>query len=299
MTSQNQPPQGEPPQDQPPAQAVSNLPVFQTVVTALPLTYGDPALLLRAAAGGLILVAAAAAIFLVAPNIVTLLLMLLFAPLAAYSHFGVNWYRIVLLGPEGLVRPTLRWDRRHWRVFGYALAINFATLLLLVVLTLILPFLGPFLGLAVIYLTARLSFIFPALAVEEDYSLGLSWRHTQGQGLRLMSALLVTGIPLYILLSIILNQVFTMLIGMRVAAVAALGPQNADVLAQMATQVSPVAVVTAMMISTALPMAVLAVLFSIVAIAFRTCTGWVPAASATVADVFGDGDDALHGGDRP
>jgi hypothetical protein len=36
------------------------------------------------------------------------------------------------------------------------------------------------------------------------------------------------------------------------------------------------------MITEALSMAVLAVLYSIVALAFRTCTGWVPAAAATL-----------------
>ena len=274
-------------QDRPPEQAVARLPIVATVVSAFTVTYRDPVLLLRAAAGGLILIAAASAIFLVVPNAATMMLVLFIAPLAAYSHFGVNWYRIVLLGPQGLVRPSLRWDRRHWRVFGYALAINLATLLVQVPLTLALPFLGTVIALGVFYVTARLSFIFPALAAEENYSLALSWRHTQGQGgVRLTVALLAAAIPLYLLLSIVLGQIFAILIGVPVAAIAAAGPGNPEIIAQIAAQISPVAVMAVVMISFALLMAVLAVLFAIVAIAFRTCTGWVPAGPQNLPDVF-------------
>src|SRR3546814_19707175 len=45
------------------------------------------------------------------------------------------------------------------------------------------------------YLVARLGFVFPAIAVEERYSLRLAWQHTAGQGSRMTAALFVAGFP--------------------------------------------------------------------------------------------------------
>jgi len=275
--------------NQPPKQAVATLPIMRTVLSAFPIAYGDPGLLLRAAAGGLLLIAIAAIIFLAVPNGLTLMLFL-FVPLAAYSHFGVNWYRIVLLGPAGLVRPMLRWDARHWRVFAYAAGINAATLIVQFPLTIALPSLASLIALLVFYVTARLSFVFPALAVEERYTLAHSWRHTQGQGVRLTIALLLAGLPLYLGVTIIVGELFVALIGVPIAAVAALGPENAESVGEILAQVSPFAVIAVMFAFHALVMVVLAVMFTIVAMAFRTCTGWVPAAPAAVVPASGSGD---------
>ena len=276
-------------QPQPPPQAVADLPVFATLLAAFPATYGNPGLLLRAASGGLMLIAITAVLFLIFPNVLTLLLLGLFGPLAAYTHFGVNWYRIILLGPDGLVRPTLRWDGRHWRVFAYAFAINIVTMVAQVLLTLLLPDLFSLpIALGVFYVTARLSFIFPALSVEEDYSLQLSWQHTRGQGLRLASVLLMAGVPLYLLVSLIFEQIFAALIGAPMAAIAELAAQDPEMVRQMLAEVSPVAIIAVMMIFAAMTLAVLAVEFTIVAIAFRTCTGWVAALPGQIAEVFGD-----------
>ena len=98
--------------NQPPPQAVATLPIFDTLIDAFVIAYGNPPLLFRAALGGLLLLAATTVVALIVPaNAFTLLLMLL-APCAAYTHFGVNWYRVVLLGPEGMVRPR-REPRTH------------------------------------------------------------------------------------------------------------------------------------------------------------------------------------------
>src|SRR3546814_16928540 len=51
-----------------------------------------------------------------------------------------------------------------------------------------------FLGMS--YLVARLGFVFPAIAVEERYSLRLAWQHTAGQGSRLTATLFASGFPL-------------------------------------------------------------------------------------------------------
>ena len=271
---------------QPPPQAVANLPVLETLTAAFAAAYSNPALLLRAAAGGLLLLAVPAVIFVAAPNSLTALLVA-FAPVAAYSHFGVNWYRIVLLGPAGLVRPTLRWDRRHWRFFGYAVAFGVAFLFLYIGAAAALPFLpGAVVAIVLWYLSARVCFIFPSLAVEEPYSLALAWRHTRGQGLRLTAALLLAAIPLSLAVTLIVSQVAAVTMLETVKALAALqgngldpeSPEAAEALAEVLAQVSPVALVAVNLTLEVLSMAVLAVLYSIVALAFRTCTGWVPAA---------------------
>jgi hypothetical protein len=247
-------------------------------------------LLFRAAAGGLLLLGAVTVVStLVPPNIFTLLLLIV-APIAAYSHFGVNCYRILLLGPEGLIRPALRWDRRHWRFLGYALAMIGALLSLDVALSLVVPFAGPLITLGLLYLAARCSFIFPTLAVEEPYSLALSWRHTQGQGLRLTAVLLIAGLPLNLVLSVALDRLFNAFFGMSIfdlaqmsaqlaASGGAAGPGGDN---PIAAAISPLDLLSFYLIAQALYMATLGPLFAIVAIAFRTCTGWVPGPSGNL-----------------
>ncbi len=292
--------------NQPPPQAVADLPVIETVVAAFPATYGHPLLLLRAAGGAFIILAIGFILPLAWPNALTTLLSL-FAPLVAYVHFGVNWYRLQLLGPAGLVRPALRWDGRHWRSLGYSVLflvlMVFANLFLGVTLGLVVPFAGALTNVVVLYLLARFSFVFPALAVEEPYSLAFAWRHTQGQGLRLTTALLLAGIPLYIVLSLIVAQLFVMIIGISASDIAALqaamGSGNApEALEEVFGSVPPESVFTVKVIVDALFMAVLAVFFTIVATAFRICTGWVPATSGNLPTAPEDEDHDGPGGPR-
>lgn len=271
--------------NQPPPQAVANLPVFETLGAAFMAVAGQPGLLLRAMAGGLMLLAAAAVIFIALPNTLTGLLAI-FAPLAAYSHFGVNWYRIMLLGPEGLVRPTLRWDRRHWFFFGYGLMLGTAFLVIYLAVTTLIPILpGAVVAVALWYLAARCCFMFPTIAVQEPYSFALAWQHTQGQGLRLTSALLMAAIPLYLTVSLIVSVVVFATMGDAFTALVDLqqsggfeseSAESTEAFAKAVEAISPVTLISVKMIFEALTMVVLAVLFGIVALAFRTCTGWVP-----------------------
>jgi hypothetical protein len=285
--------------NQPPPQAVANLPIFATLIAAFAAAYGDPALLLRAAAGGLLLLGATTMVaLLLPPNPFTLMLMLL-APIAAYSHFGVNWYRVMLLGPAGLVRPALRWDRRHWRFFGFGLMLASALLAIGVVLTMILPVPSAVVALGLLYLAARCCFLFPALAVEEPYSLAFAWQHTKGQGWRLTLLLLLAGLPLMLAVSLLVSALFTAVVGVSLFDLAEMQMGGAPApdagVGQLtddgqALAVSPLATLSLKMITEALSMAVLAVLYSIVALAFRTCTGWVPAGPATLPAAPRDAD---------
>ncbi|WP_340116569.1 hypothetical protein [Pelagibius sp. 7325] len=269
MTQQNQPPQ----------QAVATLPILNTLIDAFVIAYGNPPLLFRAALGGLLLLAATTMVALIVPaNAFTLLLMLL-APCAAYTHFGVNWYRIVLLGPQGMVRPALRWDRRHWRFLALGLLIGAALLMLGAVITMIVPLSAALVALGLLYLAARLSFMFPAAAVEESYTLAFAWRHTQGQGgMRLTLLLLIAGLPLFLAVAYLASMLFAAVIGISLFDLAALQRGDGG-LAEGGTppEISPMAALSLKMVTEALTMAVMAVLYTIVALAFRTCTGWVPA----------------------
>ncbi|MGF1593250.1 MAG: hypothetical protein ACFCUW_08230 [Kiloniellaceae bacterium] len=293
-------------ENQPPPQAVADLPVFQTLAAAFAAAFGQPVLLLRAAAGGLMLLAVASVIYLAMPNALTAMLAI-FAPIAAYCHFGVNWYRIMLLGPEGVVRPALRWDRRHWLFFGYAVGLGTTLLIVFMVASIVLPFLpGAVVAIVLCYLAARCSFLFPTLAVEEPYSFALSWQHTKGQGLRLTSCLLLAAIPLSLAVSLIVSVLANAAMGEVVAALVDLqsNPDSSAAnrnLAEALEALPPMALVSMKMIFEALNMVVLAVLFGIVALAFRTCTGWVPAPSSNLPAPppddhgegnHGEGDDA-------
>jgi hypothetical protein len=289
------------PQNQPPSGAVANLPVFETLGAAFVAVAGQPVLLLRAMAGGLMLLAVAAIIFIALPNPLTGMLAV-FAPLAAYSHFGVNWYRIMLLGPSGLVRPALRWDRRHWTFFGYGLALGSTLLVIYLTVTALVPVLpGAVVAVALWYLAARCCFLFPTLAVQEPYSFALAWQHTKGQGLRLTAALLMAAIPLYLMVSLIVSLVVFATMGEAFTALVELqqnggfdpeSTEAADAFRAAVEAIPPVTLISVKMIFEALTMVVLAVLFGIVALAFRICTGWVPDGGGLPAAPGDDGTDS-------
>lgn len=268
----------------PPAGPIADVVIWETLIAAFAVTFREPALLLRAALGGLLLLAAANALALFLPPGLFALLLSVAAPLIAYTHFGVNWYRVILLGPEGLVKPTLSWDRRHWLFLGAGLALGVALLVLGTVAGKVVPLPLALIVILLLYLGARFSFLFPAIAVAEPYGPGYAWRHTQGQGGRLTVLQLLAGLPLMLAIMMIVSLLFVALLGISlfdVVAMQAHGGLPATV------TLPPLAMLCIKMITEALFMAATAVQFSIVALAFSRCTGWVPAAPTAVADVFG------------
>ncbi len=275
----------------PPAGPIADVVIWETLIAAFAVTFRDPALLLRAALGGLLLLAAANALALFLPPGLFALLLSVAAPLVAYTHFGVNWYRVILLGPAGLVRPTLSWDRRHWLFLGAGLALGVALLVLGVVVSKVVPLPRALIVIVLLYLGARFSFLFPAIAVAEPYGPGYAWRHTKGQGARLTVLQLLAGLPLMLAIMMIVSLLFVALLGFSLFDVMAMqqgGLQPGDTFP---FEISPLAMLCIKMITEALFMAAMAVQFSIVAIAFSRCTGWVPAAPGEIAEVFGQTDD--------
>ena len=118
---------------------------------------------------------------------------------------------------------------------------------------------------AALYVMMRLSFVFPAVAVDETYTLGHAWNHTRGQGLRLVSAMMLAVAPLMI--------GGWLLIGLVVGVVSgAAGPGT----------VTPLGGVLAYLLGSALGYLGLALSLTIISSAFRICTGWIPAAPPAV-----------------
>ena len=252
----------------PPPGPVDNLPVFATVNQAYRSVFTEFSGFARAALLPLLLsiVLAVPAQALSGSPPLALAFGLL-AVAVPYTFFGVSWYRLLLLGPSEPPPPLFpRWGQRHWRFFRYALLLLLAGQ---VIMTLVMsqvagslpqegevpPQANPGLllvALAVLLIMStvmlRLSLVFPATAVDETYSLAFSWRHTRGQGLRLLAATMLALLPLVMGGSILLG----ILAGGGAGGLLTLGESLIGYIS-------------------------LGVTMAIVAAAFRICAGWIPA----------------------
>lgn len=319
-------------QQSPPSGAIADLPVSATVVASFAVVFGQLGLVAQAAKGAFIVLVAGSLITLVLPagSIDFLLILISFAVI---SHFGVNWCRVMLLGPQGLPARSLTWGEIHWRFFGYVLLMFFIMVLVTIPLSVVSSLLaaafglmssaggaGPALAfvfaiifLGMLYVLARLGFIFPAVAVGESYGLGLSWQHTAGQGARMMMALFAVGFPITVAQLIITELLSQIILGFSLfaslptvalpgeglpgesfpgesfpgegfpgegfpggEASAAVGP---------VTPPSAIARIAFNLISAVVNFLSFAVIFSLLCLAFRACTGWVPAGGGSLPTV--------------
>jgi len=267
----------------PPPSAVQLVPIGETIRIAYASVFGQIGLVAKTAflpfliSAVLIVPSLAARDSLVQVIIVSLL------RLVPYTLFGVTWHRLILLGAH--VAPPVvfpGWQRRHWRFYGFALVITALTTALVAVVSLTsLGFtgggpeaapesaevtLGALLAilsalLVALYFMLRFSFVFPAAAVEETYGLGDAWRHTKGQGLRLMLVMFLALSPVVL--------IGWMLIALVVMPFA--GPPGAG-------SVAASGGVIAYTLGTALGYLSLALSLTVISSAFRICTGWIPGA---------------------
>ncbi len=280
----------------PPAAAIRKLRIGATFVEAYSLVFSQLGLVIKAAAIPYMITMVLAVASLRAqadPNLwrIAPLVILGFLP---YTLFGVSWHRLTLLGPRvSPPRAALSWNRRHWRFIGYCYAITaigyaliFGASLLIALLTL--PLVGSdastdwtsmrvivmFVnmlagGIGFLYLMMRYSFVFPAVAVDEAYGLGNTWNHTRGQGFRLMGLMILTSLPMVVvawILGLILGLLLTDGVNMMTGTMME-GFVEANFI--------PLLIFHAI---TNLPNYLLmAVIVSSISIAFRNCTGWVPA----------------------
>ncbi len=270
-------------QQGPPQEALRKLPVFQTVAEANAMVFRNLPNLAKAAALPYALSLGINFMQQGGTGSLAWSLILILLGLIPETYFAVAWHRFTLLGPKraapSLLPPLAP---RHWRFLAYAivmlmisalpivggfsvvesfrgldgqpspeLAAEAAGAMLLVIALLVVA----------VVLTLRLLFVFPAVAVDESYGLSDSWRHTRGQALRLFSGLLLLVVPWLLVTNI-------------VGAALASGTEGAP---------GPIAI-----------MAVLVFLYvgmglglAFISIAFRECTGWIPAAQAGPPDRVG------------
>ncbi len=281
----------------PPPLALRKLPVIETVKEAYARVIGSPHLLVRAALVPFCLSVALVVLSFTVPLGSVLGYLIGFLGLLPYTFFGVAWHRLTLLGPVAGA-PPLRpaWESRHWRFLGYLLVTSLIgasamAAIFSVGLMAIKPDSGslpaaaglmPIAGIAIVaYIMIRLSFVFPAVSVDESYRLRHAWTHTKGQGLRLLVATILAAAPMVALVwgvSALLGALlFT-------GAAPAMGEDGVSPIAQMAAFVD--ANLGALMLSQAISAAInyvlMALMVSVISIAFRICTGWVPAVGGVV-----------------
>ncbi len=285
----------------PPASAIRKLRVGATFAESHRLIFSRLGLLFKAAAVPYLVSMILTVLSLMAqPNVglVVLVMILFFVP---YTLFGVAWHRLTLLGPRvSAPRVTPIWKRRHWCFLGYALAITAIGYGLWMVVTVLSLFLAMPLGesamfasespklvifivvaaaigaLGFAYLMMRFSFVFPAVAVGEAYGLKHAWRHTRGQGFRLIGLMILTALPIS-LASWLLHLILGFFIFEGASFLVAMGDfRDATGLGDfVAANLVPLIVLHGT--STVFNYLLMAVMVSAISIAFRTCTGWVPA----------------------
>ncbi len=272
----------------PPSLAIRKLPVGATFAEAYSLVFGGLGLLVKAAAIPYLISTVLAVLSFMAQSNWALAMLIVVLGFVPYTIFGVSWHRLTLLGPSaGAPSVTPAWKRRHSRFLGYALAVTLIGYALMAMTMLsgvllasavgILAMVIIFGGLVVFfYWMMRLSFVFPAVAVDEAYRLAHAWTHTRGQGFRLIGLMIITAVPMIAvswalggILGLALLGDLTMPAGTEGA------PPEAVMQDFGAENAAPFIVIQFIMV--AVNYLLTALLVSAISIAFRSCTGWVPA----------------------
>ena len=260
----------------PPPAPLDDLPIGASISAAYRSVFGRLGYLLRAALVPFLLSLVIMVLSRAAGESPVLIHVLGLLTLGPYTIFAVAWHRAVLLDAPPPVIPV--WEKRHWRFLGYLLIITavsygasfiYQPVVASVLLTpegLEAPTLDtPAVLVALIslvlvmYLFLRISFVFPAVAVDERYGLALAWRHSKGQGLRLFGAMLATMILAYLGVMLALQIVLTPFVGAL---------QESEDTASLMMAVES--------LNLALNYILIALSLSLISVAFRTCTGWIP-----------------------
>ncbi len=281
----------------PPPLAIRKLPVGATFAEAYNLVFGRLGLLVRAAVFPYLISTLLAVLSLTAPSNWALTALVVILGFVPYTIFGVSWHRLTLLGPSaGAPSVTPAWDRRHSRFLGYALAVTLIGYALSIVIVLSGVLLAvPLGGSAVLvlvvvvggsivffYMMMRLSFVFPAVAVDEAYRLAHAWTHTRGQGFRLIGLMILTAVPMVAVswaLGGILGLVF---LGDLTMPTGTEGAPPEAVMQDFAAG-NTASFIVVQLIMVAFNYLLTAVMVAAISIAFRSCTGWVPAAGGALA----------------
>ncbi len=281
----------------PPREALRKLPVIETVREAYVRVFRNPRLLARASLMPFSLSIALIALGFLVPVTSSLGFLSAILGLLPYTFFGVAWHRLTLLGPVAGAPPLLpAWRQRHWRFLGYLLAVMLIGYgAIAMVFSLAFAVVQPkmeamsaglglmiFAGTAILaFIMARLSFVFPAVSVDESYRLRHAWTHTKGQGLRLIGATLLASAPMVALIWAVSGILGALLIA-DPAAVPGQDGLPPEARAQAFVDANLGALMLTQAVGAAINYVLMALMVSVISIAFRTCTGWVPAAGGAV-----------------
>lgn len=277
--------------DSPPETAVQLLPVLGSIKETYTAVFGQPALFVKAVALPLLLSVVLGFFWDLLSDVESVILVgfAFYVDLIPYAFFGVAWHRLTLLGPDDGRPPLLpRPSRRHVIFFIFAAIVTsiyhlpvriieiaaeqgwslslldtdeflFGVLSAGIVLIVLVFYLG------IPYLMFRLSFVFPAAAVDERYRLRHSWRHTRDEGVRLLLLGGTVGAPAYLLV---------LLISVQLDAVFGIYDPTKE-LSFGSIDGIVYGVVTYVLLP-ALSYVPIALVISAISLAFRICTGWVP-----------------------
>lgn len=253
-------------EQEPPKEAVAPLPVGQTVVETLRTVFGNLPVLLKICAIPMLLS--------IWTDIATVPieapwggLLRSFALELPWTLMGVVWLRWILQVERPAAPrffPVL--ERRHLRFLGYSILLTCIDLPLIFysVMTgeaaneeplLSVMFWGIYV--VAVYVEMRFSFVYVAAAVDEKYSLGLSWRHSRRSHIGLFLALGLTVLLPWRLFNYVLEQ---------------LAAGQADLFLWLLWHLG-------FWLAQALYL-------TVIAIAFRICTGWVPSPDRRLIERF-------------
>lgn len=280
----------------PPPSAIGPIPVGETMREAYLAVFSSLPLLLRAAALPFLLSLVILTLAFMTGQSAILSFVLMIAGFVPYTLFGVAWHRLTLLGPaHGAPATFPSWRPRHLRFLGYVMVATALVYVATIPATIMLAWVEHQAGAAhgasvfmivvalaavfgLLYVLLRFSFVFPAVAVDERYTLANSWAHTRGQALRLFATLTATALPMLVLIWAV-GAVFGRLLLPELGPAGQGGKTSPEAAFQQAFSDNAGAFIAAQLILAALNYILMALVVSALSIAFRTATGWVPAAA--------------------
>ena len=264
----------------PPPGPVTDLPVGATAAAAYRAFFAQLRFLPRAVAVPFLM---SILLSIAALLIVDLSAFFAILSLVPYTLFGVTWYRLNLFGPGPATTGFgLTWGKPHWQFLRYVILMTLLNLIALPIyaaplagaaqagtglgLSAAVFSLGVIIALA--YVMLRVSFVFPAAAAGEDYGLKHAWRHSTGQGWRLLIGLFFVMLPLI---------AFMALLAPLISAPFMPPPGEVPSVESMAGSAEEIGSTFAWlkMMTLVFEYLLLAVIMTYISIAFQTCTGWV------------------------
>ncbi len=183
------------------------VPIWRTVKATYRETFGNLGAFLTAATVPFVISLGLVLYFPPTPQSIAQQILISGLSLVPIALFGIAWYRF-LLNKTKETRPGLvSWpDRGYLRYLGYLALLTLLTLPQMLTNRFAPGVTSPLVTgaanlvffIAFAYLGARLSFVFPSIALEQPTSLAASWRVSRGNGWRIVFASIFAAMPAFI-----------------------------------------------------------------------------------------------------